>query len=54
MSEILLALLLFSQVKIGLGLVLCVIPTVDISFTVRDHTFLISNYLSSDLMSVMV
>ena len=57
MSEILLALVSFSQVKIGLGLPPCVIFTVDTSFTVLSNSviirYLISNSLLSDLISVM-
>ena len=45
MSEILLALVSFSQVKIGLGLALCVLFTVDILFhsikQLRDHTYVL-------------
>ena len=57
MSEIILALVPFSQARVGLGLVLCVIFTADIYFTVLSNCViirsLISNSLLSDLISVM-
>ena len=49
MSEILLVLVSFLQVKIGLDLTLCAIFTVDISFTVLSNCGIIRSFISSSL-----
>ena len=54
MSEILLALVSFSQVKIGLGLAHSVIFTLDISFAVLGNCVIIRSLISHSLLSNLI